>query len=64
MLMNWGVWGSGGQELSCEMKTGSRISPAQNENIRNVAPTTKFMPAIKHVSLGNPIMSPQRVVER
>ena len=64
MLVNWGVWGSGEQELSCEMKAGSRISPTQNENIRNVVPTTKFTPAIMHVSLGNPIMSPQHVVKR
>lgn len=64
MLVNWGVWGSGGQELSCEIKAGSRMTPAQNENIRNVVPTTKFTPAIMHVSLVNPIMSPQHVVER
>lgn len=64
MLVNWGVWGSRGQELSCEVKAGSRISLALNENIRNVAPATKFTPAIMRASLVNPIMNPQRVVER
>ena len=64
MLVNWGIWGSGGQELSCEVKAGSRISMAQNENIRNEVPATKFTPAIMRVNLVNPIMNPQRVVER
>lgn len=60
MLASWGVWGRGRQELPREMKAGSRISLAQNKNIQDIVPATKFTPAITCISLANPVMNPQK----
>lgn len=42
------------------MKAGSRISLAQNKNIQDIVPATKFTPAITCISLANPVMNPQK----